>query len=105
MKAMLHFNLEDETDKEKHRCAMKGYRMSGMIDSFLDYLAIQETYIHAVKKKPTAEEMFDHMYAMYCSKIVEFELQDMVNDDVRYLLDEFCGEEEVDLEQAEWEKK
>lgn len=81
--SILRFDLDDEVDAEKFRCAQKGYKMSGMLDSFLDYLAILAPTIDENKN---AQQLFDEIFEMYRAKLIQADLVDMVEEDVRYLI-------------------
>lgn len=81
MKTTLEYDLDNPVEAEKYRCALQGYRMSGLIDSFLDY-------IHLVSQLPVKNHPpLDHVYNMYLQKIVDQDLVDMVEEDLRYVFD------------------
>lgn len=91
MKVTLEYDLENEVEAEKYRCALKAYEMSGLIDSFLDY-------IYLVHKLPVhVHPPLSHVYLMYLQKIVDQGLVDMVEEDLRDL---FEGMEPTDAEEG-----
>lgn len=95
MRGLLQFNLENEEEKEKFRCAQKGYPMSGALDSFMEYLLI---FPEIGGTKLSGEEVYQNILDMYCSKLVQYDLKDMLEDDVSDILDNYCGDCSGDVE-------
>ena len=83
MKATIEFDLDNEKEADHYQCALKAYEMSGLIDSFLDYMIITA----ALPKK--LQPSIEHVYSMFRAKIMQQRLKDMVQEDLQYVLGDY----------------
>ena len=73
--------------------ALKGRRMSWLINSFLDYLILIPA---RDLKKYSAKQIYEEIYGMFCSKICQAGVADRVQTDVQHYLSKFIYDETLD---------
>lgn len=99
MKMHLIFDMDDEKDKKHYQYALIAPQMAGMIDSYLDYLSIVvDTCVNGKFSKkhfPTPQDLFNDIYGMYASKIVQFGVKEALDEDLHYLVEGLALDDET----------
>lgn len=90
MKALLEFEVTNQ-EIEKLEDALKASIMARLINVFLDYLHFVPT-LHNFDKI-TPRELFEEIYARFCSEIIARGLINRVGEDLRHYLDPFLNEQ------------